>query len=91
MSVSLMVIVFTHSSPGARPYPAPHQNEPRIDAIDGAKGVSRSILTPRTSTFTLSFEENARPFCTLARSFCRPGNQTHGWGRIGISRRHLLN
>jgi hypothetical protein len=51
-------------------YPASHQDEPRIDAIDGAKGVRRSFLTPRTSIYTLSFEENASPFCTPARSFC---------------------
>src|SRR5271165_2513431 len=29
---------------GSTAYLAPHQNEPRIDAIDGVKGVLRSLL-----------------------------------------------
>jgi hypothetical protein len=47
----------------------------RIDGTDGSmrstgrKGVRASFLTPRTSTYTLSFEGNASPFCALAAHF----------------------
>ena len=67
VSVSLMDMVLPFVS-GSTAYPAPHQDEPRIDAIDGAKGVRWSFLTPRSSTYTLSFEGNASPFCVVARS-----------------------
>src|SRR5208337_2421565 len=47
---------------GSTAYPAPHQDEPRIDAIDGAKGCPAVILDLPTSTYTLSFGGNASLF-----------------------------
>jgi hypothetical protein len=38
-----MVLPFVFRSTA---YPAPHQDEPRIDAIDGAKGYPPVILDP---------------------------------------------
>ena len=35
----------------------------------GRRGVHRSFSTPRSYTYTLCFEGNASPFCTLARTY----------------------
>jgi hypothetical protein len=91
VSESLMDMVLPFVS-GSSAFPAPHQDEPRIDAIDGAKGCRRSFSTPRSSTFTLSFEGNASPFCTLARLFRGRGNQTAYLGvdrHLGATRQRL--
>ena len=40
------------SSLGARPIRPPHQDKPRIDAIDGAKGVCRLFLTSHTRSLS---------------------------------------
>ena len=91
VSESLMDMVLPFVS-GSSAFPAPHQDEPRIDAIDGAKGCRRSFSTPRSSTYTLSFEGNASPFCTLARLFRGRGNQAAYLGvdrHLGATRQRL--
>src|SRR5271166_1374069 len=91
VSVSLMDMILPFVS-GSSAYPAPHQDEPRVDAIDGAKGARGSFLTPRTSTYTLSFEGNASLFCSLTRSSRRRGNQTAHLGvdpHLGATRQRL--
>jgi len=78
--VSLMVIVLPIRL-GERGLSGPSQDEPRIDAIDGAKGVRRSFLT-RRRPHTRSLSK--RTLVLSARwhaHFCTAGSQSsYVWG-----------
>src|SRR5208337_4386815 len=61
VSVSLMDMVLPFVS-GSSAYPAPHQDEPRIDAIDGAKGCPPVILDPAVVHIHALFRRERQSF-----------------------------
>src|SRR5271165_888802 len=61
VSVSLMDMVLPFVS-GSSAYPAPHQDEPRIDAIDGAKGCPPVILDPADACIHALFRRERQSF-----------------------------
>ena len=61
MSESLMDMVLPFVS-GSSAFPAPHQDEPRIDAIDGAKGCPPVILDPAVVHIHALFRRERQSF-----------------------------
>src|SRR5271166_1753582 len=80
VSVSLMDIILPFVS-GSSAYPAPHQNEPRIDAIDGAKGCPPVILGPADVHIHALFRRERQSFlrqnAVWVYEFARPVGSGH--------------